>query len=284
MTLAGGGTVITPPPGPMTRHRGSGARKVNGSLRKHRTIPPRPRGLERRAPRGVAARRWRFGLDAAQIVLHPPAVIDEDHVAPGDADVVDRRAAVLRVERRQAEREGQGVLRHPLDLVERRGRVRVRLPLQRIGDALDADQPDRMTVRRVGVLGPAGLGAEHLLEDQHVAGGEQRLASGDGRRQREGRAGRAARQATLLATPRVERDPAERLADNDGVGIAQRRRHREEDLVGRRRAQELVVADEVRPARDARVERDVFGRPRDVVGAAHDTVTQARALAPSCIA
>ena len=89
------------------------------------------------------------------------AVADDDHVASGDTDL--EGGAVVAAPRGDAQAEGERVLTGPADpdqvLVE-----------ELVAVLDDLGEPDDLTVRAVGVGRPPGLGAEHLLEQEQIAG------------------------------------------------------------------------------------------------------------------
>ena len=152
-------------------------------------------GVHQHRPVGTVERDDRRDeLRAGRTVGDGGAVVGEHHVAPGD----DRRhrgpRTVVEVGRPQGER--QRVVGEPAHCTDR-------LAGQRI-DATDGigGQPHGVAPRGIGVLGPAGARVAHLLEHEHVAGGEAE----HGRRSAQRELGGPGGQAAALVAPRVHLD------------------------------------------------------------------------------
>jgi hypothetical protein len=98
-----------------------------------------------------------------RLIRNARAVIDENHVAAGDADVTDPATIGRRQPCGKTHRERQGIGQGPFD-------VHDRLVEQRIGRVLDLGQPHCTAMMRIGVGRVAGRRPEHFLEDQYVSG------------------------------------------------------------------------------------------------------------------
>ena len=156
------------------------------------------------------------------------------------ADRAHQPAARRRVEaRRETDRRGQRVLLGPADFGDL-------IAGQRVGQPrLHRAQPHRLAPPGIGIGGAPGARAQHLLEDQDVAGGQ--IGKIPGQRG----AGRAPGQAAFGVAPLVERHGVQR-------GVQLRLGHGLED----QRIQRAGVALDLR-IRDHRIEAD---QPRQQPG------------------
>ena len=186
---------------------------------------------------------------------HVFAVVDQQHVAAREADVVQPRAVGRGRAHRQAQVERQRVAGIPRHL-QQQGAV------QRIDGRLDGREANRIAMCGIGIGRIAGLRAQHFLEDQQVADSQFQRArrracgircrqqhGGRLRRRRrrvdQGRPCAAARQAAQLVAPAVQADRAVRGDHVEASHAIQR--HRLVDQRARRpRRRELGRVDDAR--------------------------------------
>ena len=150
----------------------------------------------------------------AEVLFEATAVIHQHDVAPGDADAGDRLAAMGLVgDAGDAQREGQGVVVVP-------GNVGDFGAVERVGAGHHLGQAHGVSMVGVGIASDAGQRAEHLLEDQHVAGGQIRVRAG------QRRPGGAGRQAAALVAPGMEVEAVVGLAQGGAMQRLEHQRRR----------------------------------------------------------
>src|ERR1017187_2625905 len=136
------------------------------------------------------------------------AIIDQNDVAARDADVFEIQAFRSGTDGGETEREGKRVRGSPLDFEIRRGPA-VRIKEYRVFARSDFGEAYGLAAQRIGIRSQSGLGADHFLEDEYVAGEQLEFAvllAGPAVQQ--GRRSAASREATFLLAPGVERNPA----------------------------------------------------------------------------
>ncbi len=140
-------------------------------------------------------------------------MLHEHRVAADDTDLPVRTVGA---DGADAEGKGQGVVGGPRDVQDRD-------PGQRVESRGDLGQPDGLPVGRVGVRGGSGARAQHLLEDDDIAGGEPQnapwlLLVGPrlvGPRVAQGRGRRAGGQTAGAVPPGPQGDPVVGPAQDD---------------------------------------------------------------------